>query len=111
MAGTGPPPRAFGAVARAVACRPDLWWTALSVLRRLAAPGWWRSGPFLPLPDGPLWRFRMVTAYGRPDAVPERADVVSYLEWCRSTAPARRLRPGPVGPAGAGDRRDPSRSG
>jgi hypothetical protein len=27
----------------------------------------------------------MVTAYGRPDAVPERADVVSFLEWCRAT--------------------------
>ena len=27
----------------------------------------------------------MVTAYGSPDAEPEPADVISYLEWCRST--------------------------
>jgi hypothetical protein len=31
----------------------------------------------------------MVTAYGDPDARPEAADVVSYLEWCRSTSPQR----------------------
>ncbi len=82
----GPSARAVRALGRAVAGRPDLWWTALGVLRRLAAPGWWRARPPLPLPDGRLWAFRMVTAYGRPDRVPERADVISYLEWCRSTA-------------------------
>jgi hypothetical protein len=108
---SGLPLPAFGAVARAVAWRPDLWWTALGVLRRLAAPGWWRSRPYLPLPGAALWRFRMVTAYGRPDAVPERADVVSYLEWCRSTAPVRRPGPGPGASAATGDRRDPTRSG
>jgi hypothetical protein len=99
------------AVAWVVARRPDLWWTALGVLRRLAAPGWWRSRPFLPLPDGALWRFRMVTAYGRPDAVPARPDVLSYLEWCRSTAPAGRSWTGTGSPSGAGDRRGPSGSG
>jgi hypothetical protein len=109
--GAGPPPGDFAAVAWAVAGRPDLWWTALGALRRLAAPGWWRSRPRLPLPDGPLWRFRMVTAYGRPDAVPERSDVLSYLEWCRATAPTRSHGARPPGSAGAGSRRDPSRSG
>ena len=68
--------------------RPDLWWTALGALRRLAPPGWWRPPPHLPLPDRRLWEFRMVTAYGSPDAAPEPADVISYLEWCRSTAAA-----------------------
>ncbi len=33
----------------------------------------------------------MVTAYGRPDAEPRAEDVVSYLEWCRSTAVRHRL--------------------
>jgi hypothetical protein len=28
----------------------------------------------------------MLTAYGRADADPEPDDVVSYLEWCRSTS-------------------------
>ncbi len=86
----GPSGRAVAALGLAVASRPDLWWTAFGVLRRLAAPGWWRSRPPLPLPSGRLWAFRMVTAYGRPDRVPDRADVISYLEWCRSTAGAAR---------------------
>jgi hypothetical protein len=71
---------------RAVLRRPDLWWAAIGAVRRLAAPGWWWSSPRLPLPDPQLWAFRMVTAYGRPDATPEPSDVISYLEWCRSTA-------------------------
>lgn len=69
--------------------RPDLWWSALGALRRLAAPGWWRDRPYLPLPDPELWRFRMTTAYGRADVDPEPADVISYLAWCRATAAHR----------------------
>jgi hypothetical protein len=70
-------------VGRTVARHPSLWWTALGALRRLAAPGWWGRRPYLPLPDERLWAFRMVTAYGSPDAEPTQDDVVSYLEWCR----------------------------
>lgn len=70
----------------ALLARPDLWLPALGVLRRMAPPGWWRRAPHLPLPDRRLWEFRMVTAYGRGDAVPEPADVVTYVEWCRDTA-------------------------
>ena len=83
----------------AVLRRPDLWWAALGAVRRLAAPGWWRSPPHLPLPDRRLWRFRMVTAYGSPDADPEAADLISYLEWCRSTGGHRRERRGTGPPA------------
>jgi hypothetical protein len=38
----------------------------------------------------------MVTSYGRPDAEPQAGDVISYLEWCRSTMrwEFRELRPG-----------------
>ena len=82
------PPSAGHAAAlvAAVIQRPDLWWTAMGELRRLAPRLWWRTPPHLPLPDRRLWEFRMVTAYGRPDAVPDRADVVAFLEWCRATA-------------------------
>ena len=76
------------ALAGAVVRRPDLWWTALGALRRLAPQLWWRTPPHLPLPGRRLWEFRMVTAYGRSDALPERADVISFLEWCRATAPS-----------------------
>jgi hypothetical protein len=85
----GPSAGARSVVVRAVLVRPDLWWTALCALRRLVPGGWWRTGPHLPLPDSRLWAFRMVTAYGNPDAVPQAPDVISYLEWCRSTAPSR----------------------
>jgi hypothetical protein len=80
---TGDPP---AAIARALFVRPDLWWTGLTVLRRLAPARWWRDGSHLPLPQRAWWQFRMVTAYGRPDARPRSGDVIGYLEWCRSTA-------------------------
>jgi hypothetical protein len=65
--------------------RPDLWATAVRQLRVLAVPGWWRSAPFLPLPDPAYLRFRMVTAYGGTgDDEPLPGDLVTYLHWCRS---------------------------
>lgn len=84
-----PPWPTVRTVVAAVLRRPDLWGTALGAVLRLAAPGWWRRRPYVPLPDAGLWAFRMVTAYGRPDAPPQPADVLSYLEWCRSTRSSR----------------------
>jgi hypothetical protein len=78
----------------AVLLRPDLWWTALGELRRMTPRLWWRTSPHLPLPDRRLWEFRMITAYGRPDAAPSRADVVSFLEWCRAVSASSVQRPG-----------------
>jgi hypothetical protein len=76
--------RWVGPVAAAVVVRPRLWPVAVVTLFRLAATGWWRRWPPLPLPDDGYWRFRMVTAYGGAgDGVPDAADVVSYLTWCR----------------------------
>lgn len=69
---------------RAVAARPSLWATAVRQIVVLAAPGWWRRRPFLPLPDREYMRFRMVTQYGDPDHPMEPADVVAYLHWCRA---------------------------
>lgn len=80
------PGRQAVALVGAVVRRPDLWWTALGTLRRQAPDSWWKNPPFLPLPDRRLWEFRMITAYGRPDAVPVRSDVISFLEWSRATA-------------------------
>lgn len=77
-------------VVKAVLSRPRLWGSALGVVRRFAAPGWWRRAPRLPLPAVALWRFRMVTAYGDPEARPTPADVVDYLEWCHEVTAARR---------------------
>jgi hypothetical protein len=89
--------RDSGTLVSAVLLRPDLWWTALGTLRRMAPRLWWRSSPHLPLPDRRLWEFRMLTAYGRPDATPSRADVISFLEWCRAAAASSPPRPGGLG--------------
>jgi hypothetical protein len=86
----GPSPGMAAGMAAAVLRRPDLWWTALGAVIRLARPGWWRTGRRLPLPDPRLWAFRMVTAYGDPAATPEATDVLTYLEWCRATRPRGR---------------------
>jgi len=68
----------------AVLVRPSLWGTAVRQVAVLAAPGWWRRAPRLPLPDADYLRFRLQTAYGDPDRAPEPEDVVTYLHWCRA---------------------------
>jgi hypothetical protein len=71
-------------VVLAVARRPSLWPTALRQARRMAAPGWWRRRPFLPVPTAGYLHFRTVTQYGSDDVTPAPGDVVAYLEWCRA---------------------------
>jgi hypothetical protein len=66
--------------ALAVARRPRLWPEALT----LVPPRWWRRRPYLPVPDRRYLAFRMETQYGRADAAADPADVVAYLEWCRT---------------------------
>lgn len=60
---------------------PGLWGTAILAGLRLAAPGWWRRRPFLPLPDAEYLRFRFETQYGSSE--PRPADLVTYLRWLR----------------------------
>lgn len=67
----------------AVARRPRLWPVALRQARRLAAPGWWRRAPFLPVPSRDYVALRALTQYGDSLAPLAAADVVHYLEWCR----------------------------
>lgn len=76
--------RWVGTAAAAVVRHPSLWPTAARQVRLLAAPGWWRRRPFLPLPPADYLRFRLQTAYGGAgDRVPEGRDVLTYLRWCR----------------------------
>ena len=75
----------YSRVVGAVAVRPWLWGTAVVQLFTLAAPGWWRRRPHLPLPDPGYLAFRLQTMYGGDGRQePDAADVVTYLEWCRS---------------------------
>ena len=46
---------------------------------------WWRSAPFLPLPDRTYLRWRMYTAYASEDAVPPVEDVIRFARWRRET--------------------------
>ena len=105
----GPTGHQMAAMAWTIACRPRLWGAAVGALGRLAAPGWWRHPPYLPVPDAALWEFRMVTAYGDDHAGPEPDDLISYLQWCRSTARGQRTQRS--GHGRSPRRRDPARSG
>jgi hypothetical protein len=74
----------FVRAALAVAAHPSLWGAGLRQALVLAAPGWWRRPPFLPLPAPGYLRFRLETAYGGAGDRPiEPADLVAYLRWCR----------------------------
>ena len=77
---------AFVAVLR----RPRLWATAVRQVFVLAASGWWRRWPFLPLPDRDYLEFRLVTEYGDGEHPMVARDVVDYLAWCRSYRAALR---------------------
>ncbi|MBA2624136.1 MAG: hypothetical protein H0U89_00770 [Acidimicrobiia bacterium] len=61
---------------------PALLPVALRTVLRLAAPGWWRRWPILPLPPPAYLRFRLTTAYGDPASPPPPPDVIAYLRWC-----------------------------
>ncbi len=77
--------RAFVArAARVLAVRPVLWPTAARQVARMVSPQWWRRPPFLPLPDPAYVQFRLETQYGH-GAPADPNDVITYLEWCRTS--------------------------
>jgi hypothetical protein len=77
--------------AGAVAKRPRLWPVAVSSAISLVPRRWWRRRPFLPIPDRDWLRFRMVTAYGGDGSRgPDPDDVVTWLEWRRSSGLTQR---------------------
>lgn len=83
--------RQVAVVLSAVLAHPTIWWAAVTALVRLARRGWWHRPPFLPLPGGAYWQFRLVTAFGGTgwESPMARHDVVAYLRWCRRTHPRR----------------------
>jgi len=70
-------------VTAALVARPALWPTAVRQAARLAAPGWWRRAPFLPIPPRAYRRLRLLTQYGDEGHAPEPRDVLHYMVWCR----------------------------
>lgn len=68
----------------AVVARPDLWGTAIRMVLRSAAPGWWRRRPATPAPPVEYVAFRTETMLGGGGAGHlDAAEVVSYLRWCK----------------------------
>lgn len=67
----------------ALAIRPRLWIPAVRQWKRLVPNGWWRSAPFLPVPDRSYLRFRLQTQYGSPQLKVVSEDLIGYLTWCR----------------------------
>jgi len=51
---------------------------------RLRRRGWWRTPPFLPLPDDRYWEFRLATATGSSDGVVSVEEAVAAARWSRS---------------------------
>ena len=52
-----------------------------SAFWRMRATRWWRSAPFLPLPDRAYWRFRLATATGSPTGSPDVREMVAFAKW------------------------------
>lgn len=67
------------------AVRPRLAFDLLRTAWAFRRRGWLRQAPFLPLPDRRYLRWRMLTAYGDPDAVPPMEDVIGFARWRRQT--------------------------
>lgn len=62
--------------------RTSLWVVGVVEARRFAKSRWWSKPPFLPIPSGAYWEFRMETIYGDPKRMPSSKDLVEYLQWC-----------------------------
>jgi hypothetical protein len=91
---TGQELRGFGGAVVAIAARPGLWPVALRQARRMVRRDWWRTAPYLPVPDRAYLAFRLETQYGDVGS-PRPDDVVTYLTWCRDQ---ERLRAGGPSP-------------
>jgi hypothetical protein len=60
---------------------PSLARDLLRVAWRFRSRYWYKRFPFLPLPSGTYVRWRMVTAYGDPSAIPPVEDIIRYARW------------------------------
>jgi hypothetical protein len=60
---------------------PTLAAALLRVAWRFRRRRWFRQPPFLPIPDRTYLRWRMLTAYGDPDAVPSAEEIARYARW------------------------------
>ena len=69
---------------RVVVRHPSLACEAIRLAAATAAPDWFRNAPFVPRPEPRYRDWRLLTAYGRPDAVPTEREVEEFLRWRRN---------------------------
>ncbi|MCL4448857.1 MAG: hypothetical protein M1483_03100 [Actinobacteria bacterium] len=62
---------------------PSLWIIAVVQVLALAERHWWGKWPFLPIPPGYYWRFRMLCMYNDPQRHLSASEVAGYLAWCK----------------------------
>ena len=73
----------LGRLAAVALRRPHLVPALLGAAWRFRRRGWYRTPPFLPLPPPEYMAWRLYTAYGDEDAVPEARELDRYLRWSR----------------------------
>jgi len=64
--------------------RPVLIPAMLGAAWRFRARRWYRTPPFLPLPPSEYLAWRLHTAYGDDEAVPESQELIRFLRWARA---------------------------
>ena len=69
--------------------RPGLIAPMLRAAWRFRAERWWSRPPFLPLPPEQYMAWRLHTAFGDENAIPEAAQLERYLRWTRTAAPRK----------------------
>jgi len=70
-------------LAASAVLRPRLAWTLVRIAWRMRARDWYRKPPFLPLPPARYVAWRMYTAFGAADHVPDVAELERYAAWVR----------------------------
>jgi hypothetical protein len=75
----------YGRLLRRIAAlalrRPQLVPMLLAAAWRFRARDWYRRPPFVPLPPSDYIAWRLHTAFGSEDAVPDHRQLTSYLRW------------------------------
>jgi hypothetical protein len=66
---------------RLAVTRPRTLVWLLATAWRLRARDWYRRPPFVPLPPRAYVAWRLHTAYGDEERVPEPAEIERYLGW------------------------------
>ena len=73
----------IGALTVRAFVNPRLALDLLKLAWAFRSRSWYRTPPFLPLPDREYTQWRMYTAYGDENAVPPTEDVVRFARWRR----------------------------